>query len=166
LAIPCVGGDPVRGDVARERLAGQRVVDHGARREVAVQLRKRRHRPAEGPVHAAQVLVLGAAEEEQAVLLDRPSEREAKILEIELSLDPLAVGVFGREIVRRVELLVADCIEHAARVPIRAALGDDVDRRTRVAAVLGREVRRLHIDLIDEVEADVVDLAGVRPSRG
>ncbi len=92
-----------------------------------------------------------------------PPSAAAVVVEVFLGLDPVAVGVPRREVIRRVELVVPVGLEQAAAEPVRAALGHDVDRRAGVASLVGGEVRRLDRDLIDEVDADVVDHAGVRP---
>src|SRR5207249_12314642 len=73
---PGDGADPAGGDdVARERLAGQRVANHGAEaREVAVAPRRRRHRRGLGPGCVVPgALIIG--EEEDLVLHERSAER-------------------------------------------------------------------------------------------
>src|SRR5207253_4830527 len=97
----------VRNDVAEERLSGQRIVDDTASgRKITVQFRQRRHRPAEWPVHAIEFLVLDAAEEEQAVALNRSAERTGVVLEVQLALDAASIRVPGRDVVRGIESLV------------------------------------------------------------
>ena len=160
-----VGGDAVlRNDVARERLAGPWIADDGGpRREVAVQLRQGRHGSPRRVLLAIERLDLDTAEEEQAILEQRAAERAAVVVEVQLALDVVAVGIPCREVVRLVERFVAEGIEDAAAEPVRAALGHDVDRGAGVAPLVGGEVRRLDGDLLDEVDPDVVDHAAVRP---
>ncbi len=56
---------------------------------------------------------------------------------------------------------MAEELEGAAGEAVRPAARDDVDGGAGLTAVLGREVRRLDLHFLDEVEPDVVDLAAV-----
>ena len=98
-----------------------------------------------------------------SLLLARAGRRcPLEVAELELGLGAVAVGVAGGEEVGLVELLVAKVVARGALKAVGAAARDDVDGGAAVAAELGREVRRLDLDLIDEAQADVVDLAAVR----
>ncbi len=90
------------------------------------------------------------AEEEQLALLNRAADRAAVVVEPQLAL------ARGEEVLR-IELVVAEVFEQTAAELVGAALGHDVDRRAGVAAVFRREVRRLQLHFLDEVDADVVD---------
>ena len=127
-----------RNDVSRKWLAGERVPDRGrSSREVALQFPQRRHRAAERTVDAIERFELEAAEKEQAVSPNRPAETDAVIVEVELSLDAVAVGVFRREVLRRIERFVPKRLESAAPIAIRPAPCHNVDGGAGIPAVLG-----------------------------
>ena len=65
------------------------------------------------------------------------------------------------KIVVRVQLVVPKELKDASKKLVLATSRNDVDRCARVAAKLGREVRRLDVDLTDEIDTDIVDLAGI-----
>ncbi len=162
---PAVGGDAVlRNDVAGERLTCQRIPE-GDRPcgKVPTQLGQRRQGPALRRLLTVEGLELHAAKEEEPVAEDRPAKRRAIIVEVQLGLDGVPVGIARREVVRRIQRLVPEGLEHAAAEAVGSTLGDDVDGRAGVAPLVGREIGRLDRYLLDEVDADVVDHAPVRP---
>src|SRR6266542_6548350 len=93
----------------------------------------------------------------------RSAQRKSVIVEVQLALQALSVGVHGSEGVRRVERVVPERLEAAAAEAVRAALRHDVDGRAGIAPLLGAEIRGLDRHLLDEVDPDVIDHAAVGP---
>ena len=178
-----VGGDAARGDDVSERdvraaeasgpvrrgarLRARRVFQHAvvrradysvgpaqAEREVAVKLRQSRDGAHDGRGQSANLLPLLPAEEEELVALDGAAEAVAEVVVAKRR-------THGREEVARVQFVVAQELEGRAVEIVAAGFGDDVDLRAGVPTVLGGEVRRLDFHLVNEVNADVVYLAGV-----
>ena len=81
------------------------------------------------------------AEEEQLVARNRAAGRAAVLVARQAVVHALAVDDAGERI-RRVEAAVAVELEQVAREPVGARLGDGVDRRPRVHAVLRGQAGR------------------------
>ena len=135
-----VGGD----DVARERLARDRVVDDPRRGAVvATPHGGARHRVVE---HQALPLAhaLVAGEEERAAAHDRAAQRRAELLALQL------LGL-AREEVARIEGVVAHEVEEGAVELVGAGLGGGVERAARLAE-LGGVGALLHLELLERVD--------------
>ena len=161
---PSIGRDAARRNhVAGELLSGRRITQHAivggaddvvgaaeSEGKVARELGARRQGLPRRVREAVDDAVLLTAEEEELVAENRTTERALEVLELEVGLGPVAAGVARGEVVRFVELLVAEVVPRRALEPVGSAAGHDVDGPTAVAPELGREVRRLDLDLIDE----------------
>src|SRR5262249_55213205 len=112
---------------------------------------------------AADILPLHAAEEEELVFDDRAAEAEAEVVVAQRRTRHPARVV---EEVVGVELVIAQELKGAAVELVIAAAGHDVDRRAGIAPVLRREIGGLDVDLADEVNAYVVDLAAIAARIG
>ncbi len=105
-------------------------------------------------------LLVVAEEEEHLVLLDRPADRPAELLTaiLRLHLDcgahAIHEHVLRLERVGRPPLVVAKEVEARSVELVRPALGHSVHDSAGGAAVLGRVVRRRHLELSDGVGAD------------
>src|SRR5712692_392276 len=102
----------------------------------------------------SDVLPLFTSKKEKLVFLDGPVEVPAEIVKAEF---PFYGGKEGA----RIQLVVAEKFEGAAMITIAAAARDDVNRSAGIASVFGREICGLNLDFLNEVNADVVDLAVV-----
>ena len=151
--------DAILGDsVAGERLAGLRVADDdqvavavAALREVARALQLRGHRHGPQRLRRQRVVILERVEEEHAVLHLRHRSAERAALRAE-AIERLGDAVAVVEEVVRVQRLVPAIPVRRALVVARARLGDDVDDRAGVAAMLGAIVVELHAHFADRVE--------------
>ncbi len=144
--VPATGRD----DVARERLAGQRVVDGAVDLgEVALAHLRRGHGREVGLAGPdAQALVVG--EEERLVLDDRPAEGGAELVLREVRLR--AAGLVQEEVVR-IEAIVAQELEHAAVEVVRARLDLQVHDAAERLTELGRVGAGLDLELLERVDA-------------
>src|SRR6185369_8047717 len=97
------------------------------------------------------VRALVAAEEEQPIPSNRPTERPAKLVAIEAVVLARAVGAPRGKLMLCVEAVVAPELERVAVEQVRARLRDGVDRRARVHAAPRRERARLDAELLQRV---------------
>ena len=148
-----------RDHVAREVLAGERVLDRG--REDALPLLHRRH--AGGARRAARDAgALVVREEEEPVLDHRAADVEAELVLRVARLGQRDEVVLGAEVLVevgvRVELLVAQVVVGRAAERIRPRLGRDRDRPARGAPVLRGVGARHDLELLDRVDRRARDL--------
>ncbi len=129
------------------------------KREIAVAFRSRRKRSLSRGGETADVFPFGSAKEEELVFDDRPAKTESEVVETQAKAGRHCSRLL--KIVVRIEFVVPQEFKDATEKLVLAAARHDVDRRARIAAKLGREVRRLDVDFTNKVDPDIVDLAGI-----
>ena len=122
---------------------------------------------------SVQTVAFVAAEEERAILRQRPAHRTTELVEAERRLrhrrraagfgDDAAVGVALRvEVVRGIELVAAQVLEHRAVHRVGARLGDHADLPAGSRAVLGSVAAGLDAELLHVLQARLqLEEAGV-----
>ena len=135
-----------RNDVAVERLAGERIADRRAAREIAAPLRIRQH----DDVRRIALLIavaLVVPEQEQLVLLKRTAGRAAELILFQRGLRLAR----RREEVPRLQRIVAVELPRRPVQLVASRFRDDVDDGAGVAAELGGVRVRLDLEFLDGV---------------
>ena len=146
-----------RDDVAREGQPGQRVANGaGLRREVAAPLRLGEHQDVLGDA-AVVAVALVVTESEQPVAEQRTTEGGAELVLLQHGLGL----ILRREVVARLQRIVAVELPRRPRQRVAARLGDDIHHRAGVAAVFGREGMGQDLEFLDRVGGRAQHEAGV-----
>ena len=149
----------VRGSARQEHRARRREKgpQRGDGRHRARPRRRARHGLHDVPA-GVQPVPFVAAEEEGAVLDDRPADGAAELVQLQQRLGPdrrdAVVERADRvEVIARVERVVAQVLEHAAVEAVAARLGDDAHLAAGAGAELGRVAARFDAEFLDVLEA-------------